>query len=401
MECSKMSYLNYLECSLCGRTYDAGILLNLCPECDRPLMARYRTDLLKNSLSRDDLSFREPGVFRFRELLPVQSDENIISLGEGGTPILRAANLGRQFGINSLYIKDESLNPTGSFKARGMAVAVSRAYELGVRSLSIPSAGNAAGAMCAYAAAAGMKAYVFMPDDVPSTFISECAAFGAEIELVKGLITDAGKAAARKLGEGGRFDISTLREPYRLEGKKTIGYEIAEQMDWKLPDVIIYPTGGGTGLIGIWKAFQELLELGWIENRMPRMVTVQSDGCAPLVRAFHQGKEFADYWEGADTVADGIRVPSAVGDFIILRILRESGGTALEVPDRELMRAAKHMAAAEGLFAAPESAATLLAFQKLMHQGKIDRDETVLLISTGSGMKYIHLWEELTSGKLS
>ncbi len=280
-------------------------------------------------------------------------------------------------------------------------MAVSRAHELGVKALSIPSAGNAAGAMSAYAAAAGMKAHVFMPEDVPSTFISECAAFGADIELVKGYITDAGKAAAEQLKKNGRFDVSTLKEPYRLEGKKTIGFEIAEQMNWILPDVIIYPTGGGTGLIGIWKAFQELMEMGWIEDRLPRMVTVQSNGCAPLVRAFRQGREFADYWEGAETVADGIRVPSAVGDFIILRILRESGGTALEVPDRELMGAAVRIASAEGLFVSPESAATFLAFQKLLEEGWIERDETVLLISTGSGLKYIHLWEGLTSNRVT
>jgi threonine synthase len=291
-----------------------------------------------------------------------------------------------------MYIKDEGLNPTTSFKARGLCVAVSRAYELGVKELSIPSAGNAAGAMSAYAALAGMKAFVFMPQDVPSPFISECKAFGAEITLVDGLITDCGKIAAEENLKYGRFDISTLKEPYRIEGKKTMGYEIAEQLNWHLPDVIIYPTGGGTGLIGMWKAFDEMEQLGWIDSKRPRMVTVQSEGCAPMVRAFMEGNEFAEYWQGAQTVADGLRVPGAVGDFLILRALRESRGSAIAVSDEEMMNDSDLIGRTQGIFASPEGGATLSAFKKLREQKWIKDNETVVLFNTGSGHKYQHLW---------
>ncbi|MBD3180364.1 MAG: threonine synthase [Candidatus Latescibacteria bacterium] len=389
-----MTYLNNLECSYCHENYDPGQLMNLCPQCGKPLLARYRLDRLAREISRDRFAGRGFGLWRYRHLLPVIKEKNKLTLGEGGTPILRACNLGRAANYDALYVKDESANPTGSFKARGMAVAVSKAMELGASSISIPSAGNAAGAMSAYAAAARMKADVFMPRDVPHSFIRECSAFGAEVNLVEGLITDAGRMAARHLAKSGGFDLSTLKEPYRLEGKKTMGFEIAEQMGWELPDVIIYPTGGGTGLIGIWKAFLELRELGWLDGSLPKMVAVQSDGCAPIVRAFNRGSSFADNWEGAYTIADGIRVPSAVGDFIILEILEESGGTALEVSDSQLMNAAGRIAAMEGLFVSPEAAATLLAFEKLLDDGWIERDQTVLLMITGSGMKYLHLWRD-------
>ena len=387
-----MSYLKTLECSYCAKSFNPARLMNLCTECGKPLMARYDLDALKRSVSREDIASRGPGLFRYRELLPLDRTENAITLGEGGTPLLHARNLCTEFGFEHLYIKDESLNPTGSFKARGMAVAVPRALELGATALSIPSAGNAAGAMSAYAAAAGLPAHVFMPSDVPDTFRSECTAFGARVNFVDGLISDAGKEAERHLKKNRSFDISTLKEPYRLEGKKTMGFEIAEQMNWKLPDVIIFPTGGGTGLIGIWKAFHELSMLGWIGERFPRMVAVQSEGCAPIVWAFNRGDEFAEFWNDAETIADGIRVPCAVGDFIILRTLRESDGTAVQVPDTDLMNAAERIAAAEGMFVSPESAATLLAFEKLLEKGWIRKSETVLLMITGSGMKYIHLW---------
>jgi threonine synthase len=295
-------------------------------------------------------------------------------------------------GFERLYIKDEGLNPTASFKARGLGVALSRAYELGVEAVSIPSAGNAAGAMSAYAALAGMEAYVFMPQDVPPLFVSECRALGAEVVLVDGLITDCGQVAAEGVRRYDRFDISTLKEPYRIEGKKTMGYELAEQMDWTLPDVIIYPTGGGTGLIGMWKAFDEMEQLGWIGPQRPRMVTVQSAGCAPMVRAFHEGQEFATPWQGAKTVADGLRVPAAVGDFLILRALRESNGTAVAIPDEVLMEAANLIGRTQGIFACPEGGATLAAFQHLRREGWIGDDETVVLFNTGSGLKYAHLW---------
>jgi threonine synthase len=291
-----------------------------------------------------------------------------------------------------LYIKDEGLNPTASFKARGLAVAMSRACELGVESVSIPSAGNAAGAMSAYAALAGIESHVFMPQDVPPLFVAECRALGAEVALIDGLITDCGRVAAEGVRRHGRFDMSTLKEPYRIEGKKTMGYELAEQMGWTLPDVIIYPTGGGTGLIGMWKAFDEMEQLGWIGPERPRMVSVQSDGCAPMVKAFHEGQEFARPWEGAKTVADGLRVPAAVGDFLILRALRESKGTAVAVPDKDLIAGASLIGRTQGIFACPEGGATLAAFQELRDQGWIADDETVVLFNTGSGLKYAHLW---------
>jgi threonine synthase len=296
-------------------------------------------------------------------------------------------------GFEGLYIKDEGLNPTGSFKARGLAVAVSRAKELGATALSIPSAGNAAGALSAYAALAGLPAYVFMPRDVPRTFVAECRALGAEITLIDGLITDCGREAAKGVKQFNRFDVSTLKEPYRLEGKKTMGYELGEQMDWRLPDVIVYPTGGGTGLIGMWKGFHELEALGWIGPERPRMVTVQSEGCAPMVQAFEQGTEFAEPWQGARTIADGLRVPAAVGDFLILRALRESGGTAVSVPDAAIMDAAQLIGSTCGLFVCPEGAATLAAFQTLHAQGWIGDDESVVLFNTGTGLKYTHLWD--------
>jgi threonine synthase len=296
-------------------------------------------------------------------------------------------------GFEQLYIKEEGLNPTGSFKARGLAVAVSRAKELGVQALSIPSAGNAAGALSAYAALAGLPAYVFMPRDVPRTFVAECRALGAQVTLVDGLITDCGRVAAEGVKQFDRFDVSTLKEPYRLEGKKTMGYEVAEQMGWRLPDVIIYPTGGGTGLIGMWKGFHELEALGWTGPERPRLVTVQAEGCAPMVRAFEQGAEYAEPWQGAKTIADGLRVPAAVGDFLILRALRESHGTAVQVSDAAIMDAAQLLGSTQGLFACPEGAATLAAFQQLRAQGWIGEDERVVLFNTGSGLKYAHLWD--------
>ncbi len=387
-----MFFLDKLECSYCQREYDPDQQHHLCLNCGKPLLARYDLKRLSRCLSRNDLSGRYPNLWRYRELLPVREDSNIITLGEGFTPLLKATRLGRVCGCPNLYIKDESLNPTCSFKSRGMSVAVSRAVELGVESISLPSAGNAAGALSAYAAAAGISAYVFMPKDVPNVFISECAAMGADVTLVDGLITDAGLLAARTLKEHGRYDMSTLKEPYRLEGKKTMGFELAEQSGWSLPDVIIYPTGGGTGLIGMWKSFQEMEELGWIDGKKPRMISVQSSGCAPIVRAFREGKEFAAKWQGARTIADGLRVPSAVGDFLILSAVKESGGTAVEVDDSGLIETAELIGKTCGLFVSPESAATLAALQKLIEEKFIREDESVILFNTGGGIKYSHLW---------
>jgi threonine synthase len=386
------SFLSHLECAMCGQELAADHLWNLCPKCDKPLLARYNLEGARRAVTRETIAGRTPDLWRYRELLPVRDPGYLLSLGEGFTPLIHALRLGRAVGLANLFIKEEGVNPTGSFKARGLAVAISRANELGVEKISIPSAGNAAGATSAYAALAGMQVTVFMPRDVPHTFVAECCALGAEVRLLDGLISDCGQAAARELSRSGRFDVSTLKEPYRLEGKKTMGYEIAEQMGWSLPDVIIYPTGGGTGLIGMWKSFDEMEKLGWIGPARPRMVVVQSDGCAPMVRAFHQGQEFAEPWEGAETIADGLRVPGAVGDFLILQVLRASGGTAVAVSDQEIMDAVKLMGRTQGIFACPEGGATLAALRCLLRQGWIDADEKVVLFNTGSGLKYAHLW---------
>jgi len=387
-----MSYLTHLECGQCGRHYDADRLRNTCLDCARPLLARYDLDAVRRSVGRDLATPRERSVWRFHELMPVRDPVHRITLGEGGTPLFRAERLGGRLGFANLYIKDESLNPTTSFKARGMAAAVSRARELGATVLSVPSAGNAAGALAAYAAKAGLEAHVYMPEDVPEPFIVECRALGATVTLIDGLITDCARVAAEDAKEYGRFDLSTLKEPYRLEGKKTLGFELAEQMGWDLPDVVIYPTGGGTGLVGMWKAFDELEAIGWIGSKRPRMVTVQADGCAPIVRAFEAGEEYAKPWKDAATVADGLRVPAAVGDFLMLRALRESGGTAVAVTDDAMLEGAALMGATEGIFAAPEGGATVAALQALREYRWIQPHESVVLFNTGSGHKYYQAW---------
>ncbi|HDL85932.1 MAG TPA: threonine synthase, partial [Candidatus Acetothermia bacterium] len=359
-----------------------------CPKCGKPLLARYDLESVKKSLGRDDLIERVASLWRYRELLPVREDANIVSLGEGYTPLIHAARSGARLGMERLFIKDEGLNPTGSFKARGLCMAISRAKELGVTEVVIPSAGNAAGAMSAYAARAGMKAHVFMPSDVPLPFRLECAAYGADVHLIDGLITDCGREAHAQAEKNRWFDVSTIKEPYRVEGKKTMGYELAEQFNWILPDVVIYPTGGGTGLIGMWKAFDEMRELGWIDGVLPRMVCVQADGCAPIPRALAAGDEFASPWEDAHTVAAGLRVPQAIGDFLILRAIRESNGTAIAVSDNALIVSQRAMATEEGIFACPEGGATLAALENLLNSGAIARNETVVLFNTGTGLKY-------------
>ena len=388
-----MSFVSHLECSLCKQNFDADKIWNLCPECGKPLLVRYNLDDIRGSVDRDAVSNRNPDMWRYYEILPVKESRFRMTLGEGFTPMIHAKRLGDELEFEKLFVKEEGVNPTGSFKARGLSVAVSRALELGIGKVSIPSAGNAAGAMSSYAALAGIKANVFMPKDVPEPFVSECRAFGAEITLVDGLITECGRIAADGVKEFDRFDMSTLKEPYRLEGKKTMGYEVAEQMDWTLPDVIIYPTGGGTGLVGMWKAFSEMEILGWIGSKRPRMVTVQSEGCAPMVRAFDQGKEFAEVWRNASTVAAGLCVPAAIGDFLILKALRESNGIAVAVSDKEIMYGADLLGHTQGIFACPEGGATVAAFQNLRAQGWILEHETVLLFNTGSGYKYAHLWK--------
>ncbi len=388
-----VSYLNHLECGLCGERLEADRLWNLCPKCGKPLLARYDLGAARNAVDRDALAGREPTMWRYRELLPVRDLRFKLCLGEGFTPLFHARRLGAETGFDTLYVKDEGLNPTGSFKARGLAAAVSRAFELGVRAVSIPTAGNAGCAMSAYAALAGLEAHVFMPADVPKPFVNECRVLGAQVTLVDGLITDCGKAAREGVEKHGRFDVSTLKEPYRIEGKKTMGYELAEQMGWRLPDVVIYPTGGGTGLVGMWKAFDEMEKLGWIGPERPRMVTVQSDGCAPMVKAFREGKEFAEPWPDARTIADGLRVPAAVGDFLILRALRESGGTAVAVPDAAILEGTRLLGRTQGIWPAPEGGATVAAFLELRRQGWIRDGETVVLFNTGNGAKYSHVWD--------
>lgn len=387
-----MSFLSHLECGYCGRQYESEKLWNLCVECGKPLLARYNIEEAKKSFRKEVLKGRNENLWRYKEMLPVKNEINRISLNEGFTPLYKAVNLGKELKFENLYIKDEGVNPTTSFKARGLCMAISRAKELGVKEVSIPSAGNAAGAMSAYAALAGLKSFVFMPKDVPEPFIVECKALGAEVNLIDGLITDCGKVAAEGVKKFGRFDVSTLKEPYRVEGKKTMGYEVAEQMNWELPEVIIYPTGGGTGLVGMWKAFDEMEKLGWIGSKRPRMVTVQSTGCAPMVRAFEQNSEFAEPWQGAKTIADGLRVPAAVGDFLILRALRESNGTAVSVTDEDILENTNHIGRTQGIFAAPEGGATLAAFNKLRNSGWIKEQEKVVLFNTGSGHKYFKIW---------
>lgn len=381
--------VTHLECAACGRRHEARRLHNLCEECGKPLLVRYDLRRAGAALTKEILRGREADLWRYREVLPVEREENIVSLGEGWTPLLKAERLGASLGMSRLYVKDESQNPTQSFKARGMTAAVSMAKELGARKLAVPSAGNAAGALAAYAARAGLEAHIFMPRDTPRANVVECEQTGAHVTLMDGLITDCGAEVGRRKEAEGWFDVSTLKEPYRVEGKKTLGYELAEQMEWTLPDVIVYPTGGGTGLIGMWKAFDEMEEMGWIDARRPRMVTVQAAGCAPIVRAFEEGKRFADEFPNAATTASGLRVPRAIGDFLILDALRASGGTAIAVTDEELIEAVKEVGAAEGIFAAPEGAACLPALRKLIERGEVDRDETVVLFNTGAGVKYL------------
>ena len=385
--------VTHLECGLCRLRHEAHRLLNLCRECGKPLLVRYDLDRAKESLTKQSLPGRRADMWRYREVMPVDQDENIVSLGEGWTPLLEAQKLAAKTGIREVYIKDESQNPTQSFKARGMSAAVSMAKELGAKKLAVPSAGNAAGALSAYAARAGLECFIFMPKDTPRANVVECEQTGASVTLMDGLITDCGAEVGRRKEAEGWFDVSTLKEPYRVEGKKTLGYELAEQLNWQLPDVIIYPTGGGTGLIGMWKAFDEMQQMGWIDAKRPRMVTVQAAGCAPIVRAFEDGKRFADEFPNAATTASGLRVPKAIGDFLILDAIRESGGTAVAVTDEELIAATGEIGAAEGVFCAPEGAACLPALRKLIETGVVNKNDQVVLFNTGSGVKYMESFD--------
>jgi threonine synthase len=384
------SWFSHLECSVpCGAgTLDPRRIQHLCT-CGAPLLARY--DLAAaQAWRRESLPGREATMWRYRELMPLLGREEPISLGEGWTPLLRARRLAVSLGLDRLYIKDESLNPTNSFKARGLSAAVTRAAHLGATTLSIPTAGNAGNALAAYAARAGLEARVFMPRDVKTPFIRECELYGASVTLVDGLITDAGRIAAETGTPRGWYDVSTLKEPYRIEGKKTMGYEVAEQLGWTLPDWIIYPTGGGTGMVGMWKAFAEMAVLGWIDpKRRPRMVTVQASGCAPIVRAFERGEEKAGTWENAHTVADGLRVPRAIGDFLVLRAVRESDGAAVAVDDADMVTGMKDLGRTEGISAAPEGGAALHALRVLVAGGRIQPHHSVVVFNTGGALKYL------------
>jgi len=383
-----MTFATEIVCPRCDNRFRLAQLLNLC-SCGSPLLVRYDLKKATAALAKSSLQGRSATLWRYRELLPVQDDVNVVSLGEGFTPLLEAKTLSLELGLRRVWIKDEAQNPTGSFKDRGLCLAVSRAKELGVKKLAIPSAGNAGGSLSAYAARAGIEAHVFMPKDTPAANQIEAQQYGARLTLVDGLINDCGRIIAERKAAEGWFDVSTLKEPYRVEGKKTMGYEIAEQLNWKLPDVIIYPTGGGTGLIGMWKAFAEMEEMGWIGNDRPRMVSVQASGCAPIVRAFEQGKDTAEPWQNAKTVASGLRVPQAVADFLMLRALRESNGTALSVSDDDMLEEIPRIGRAEGIFFCPEGAACVAALRHLVKQGWIKPSDEVVIFNTATGLKYL------------
>ncbi|MET0753535.1 MAG: threonine synthase [Pyrinomonadaceae bacterium] len=387
--------VTHLYCSACAEKYEPNRLYNLCTSCGKPLMVAYDLEKAAETLTKESLKTRVPTLWRYAEVLPVEDKQNQMSLGEGFTPLHKAENLGARYNLKNLYIKDESLNPTQSFKARGMTAAVSMAKELGVKKVAAPSAGNAAGALSAYAALAGMECFIFVPKDTPKACVIECRVLGANVTLVDGLITDCGRIVGERKEAEGWFDVSTLKEPYRVEGKKTMGYELAEQMNWELPDVVLYPTGGGTGLIGMWKAFDEMEQMGWIDSRRPRMVSVQSIGCAPIIKAFHEGENFAGEFPNAHTVASGLRVPKAIGDFIMLDILRKSNGTAVAVSDEELIEGAREIGFAEGIFAAPEGGALVSAMKKLLDTGEIGKEERIVLFNTGSGIKYLEAFEAI------
>lgn len=386
-------FLTHLSCTACGLRHEWAQLQNLCTVCQKPLFPIYDLEGAGNALKRETLADREKSLWRYRELLPLPPDVEPVSLGEGGTPLLRAERFGRELGLSNLWVKDEAQNPTQSFKARGMSVAVSMAKHLGATKLAVPTAGNAGGALAAYAARAGLEAHIFMPNDSPRANIIECRELGANVTLIDGLITDCGAEIARRKTAEGWFDFSTLKEPYRVEGKKTLGYELAEQSGWELPDAILYPTGGGTGLIGMWKAFDEMETMGWIGPKRPRMFSVQASGCAPIARAFEQGATSAEEFADARTCASGLRVPKAVGDFLMLRILRQSNGGAVTVDDETMIRTTREVGAAEGIFAAPEGAACFAALRTLVTSERVAPEERIVIFNTGSGIKYLECFQ--------
>jgi threonine synthase len=377
----------HLTCTKCATQYERDRRIHVCPAagCGGALFPRYHAP----HLERDAAADRPRTIWRWHEMMPVEDPIHIVTLGEGGTPLLFAQRLAQRAGFADLWIKDEAGNPTGSFKARGLSAAVSKARELGYGKIALPTAGNAGGAAAAYAARAGMECHVFMPEDTPRVFRIECERYGAKVTLVKGLIDDCGRMVAENAAREGWHDVSTLKEPFRVEGKKTMGYELAEDFGWELPDVIFYPTGGGTGLIGMWKAFTEMEELGWIGSKRPRMVAVQADGCAPIPRAFREGKPVSEKWQNAHTYASGLRVPKPFADYLILRYLRESEGTAVTVSDDDMRRACDEIGEAEGLFVAPEGGAVWAAARHLRASGGLDPASRIVLFNTGSGFKYL------------
>ena len=383
-----MPNVTHLECSLCSRRFEAHKIHNLC-SCGGALYVRYDLPAIRANWTRELLRASRSDLWRYLPVLPPREPESIVSLGEGMTPLIRANRLGAAIGARNLWVKDEGLNPTASFKARGMTAAITMAHELGIRKIAIPSAGNAASAAAAYAAAAGMEAHIFMPADVPQANYIECKTLGATVTLVDGLISDCARIVAERKEEQGWFDMSTLKEPYRIEGKKTMGYEVAEQFDWELPDAIFYPTGGGVGLIGMWKAFDEMEELGWISARRPKMIAVQAEGCQPIVRAFEQRAPRAEFWQNASTLAAGLRVPKPLGDALILQILQASAGTAVAVSDAEILEGGRELASLEGIFAAPEGAACVPAARGLIAKGFLQPEDRIVLYNTGSGLKYL------------
>ncbi|HUG15466.1 MAG TPA: threonine synthase [Thermomicrobiales bacterium] len=391
MSDSVSSSMTAAVCSYCGRRHDIEQLLTVCGDCGKVLLVHYDLDAASASMTKESLRSRRWNLWRYAEIMPVRSADHRLTLGEGGTPLLSAARIGAEIGLSNLLVKDEGRNPTGSFKARGLGAAVSRARELGINAIALPSAGNAAAAACAYAARGGMEAVVFMPFDAPPVFKAECRALGARVFLVNGLINDAGAIVRQHSGDRGWFDVSTLKEPYRAEGKKTMGIEIVEQLGWRVPDAIIYPTGGGTGIVGMWKAFDELERMGLIGPQRPKMIVVQASGCAPIVKAYHAGERHAPVWENAVTEAPGLRVPVAIGDYLILDAVRQSGGTAVAVDDTDLLAMTERVAATEGMHVSPEAGAAFVAASRLREEGFLQQGECVVAFATGSGLLHTEL----------
>lgn len=381
-------YVTHLECPKCKIKFNHKEVQQLCQECNSPLLVRYDLKMVKEEFKKEYLKTRCCNLWRYRELLPIEKHSNVVSLGEVMTPILKLEKLGKELGLKNLYLKDEGLNPGGSFKSRGAAVGISKAKELGIKDFAMPTNGNAGAAWAIYAAKADIKAHIVMPKDAPSITRNECAIAGANLTLVDGLISDAGKIVANVVKKYGFMDASTLKEPYRIEGKKTMGFEIAEQFNWQVPDVILYPTGGGVGLIGIYKALLELREIGFIGEKLPRLVAVQASNCAPIVKAFNENKKESQFWEDANTIAYGITVPKAIGDFLVLEAIYETNGAAIAIDDKDILHYQEVLAKNEGLFVCPEGAATLAATVELYKNGWIKENEKIVLLNTGSGLKY-------------